>query len=505
MKESLLKLVNINKSYNNIPILKDITLSLNEGEILSLVGENGAGKSTLTKIISGAVLPDSGEIYYQGQKIDISNPKEAKQLGINVIYQDLNLFEGLSVAENIFCSNFPTLFNLSSRSFGYICWKSVYKKSHDLCKKYGYNIDVRKKVQNLSMGERQIVAIMKALSQNTSILIMDEPTAALPKNDVEKIINIVKHIKKLGVSVIYITHNIDEIPRLSDRIVLIKDGEIAKNEIVSKMHTKELIHVIAGKDIRNRYPKLNTNKSGELLRIESFNKGDILKNISLKLYKGEILGLTGLLGAGKSSIARAIFGADKIDTGEIFIKGIPVDIKNPKTAVKYGVSFIPEDIMGQELLSEGSIAQNITIAHVERTKHQIIKPFINKKYENLITNQYIKKLAIKCTTQNQTVSQLSGGNQQKVLISRWLFTNTEILLLDEPTKGLDIASKVEMYNIMNELSAEGKGILFISSDLSEISGMCDRILILYNGSIIKELMRSEATKENILYYMSGGK
>lgn len=355
------------------------------------------------------------------------------------------------------------------------------------------------------MGEKQIVAILKALSQDARVLIMDEPSAALPENDIETLFNIIRHIKNFGISVIYITHNIEETYNLSDRVIVVNDGEIVKNDSVKNIYANDLIRSMAGKDMKDRYPKLYTNKTNELLRVEGLCRGSVLKNITLSLYRGEILGLTGLLGAGRSSIAKSIFGAVRKEKGNIFIKGSVVTIKSPKDAVKCGISFIPEERIGQGILPHGNISQNITAANIEGTGFENIKYVVNKKFEKAITNHYVKRLAIKCNSLKQTVAQLSSGNQQKVLISRWLFANTEILLLDEPTKGLDIASKVEVYNIMNELSREGKGILFISSDLSEILGMCDRVLVLYDGSIIKQLMRSEATKELILYYASGGK
>lgn len=509
MKEHLLELKNVNKAFNNLPILNNISLYLGKGEILSILGQNGAGKSTLIKIISGATPADSGEFFIDGQNVSIRNPIEAKKHGINAIYQELNLFEGLSVAENIFFSTPPTLLNKSISSVGFIDWKRIFEMSEDLCRKYGYSLDIRKKVEKLSMGEKQIVAILKALTQNSRILIMDEPSTALPENEAETLFHIISQIRESGISIIYITHNIEDTYKLSDRVIIMNDGEIVgeilKDELAKSMPANDLIRIMAGKDMKERYPKLNTNKSNELLRVEGFKRGEIFKDISLSLYRGEILGLTGLLGAGRSSIARAIFGADKKEKGEIYVKGLIANITSPKDAVKYGISFIPEDRMGQGALSHGNIANNITIANMEGTEFQNVKLVVNSKYQNLIANHYVKRLAIKCSSLKQTISQLSSGNQQKVMISRWLFANTEILLLDEPTKGLDIASKVEMYNIMNELSREGKGILFISSDLSEILGMCDRILVLYNGSIVKQLMRSEATKERILYYASGGK
>lgn len=504
--ENLLDVRGISKSYNGIEVLKNVDFSLSKGEILAVLGKNGAGKSTLVKVVSGAIQADSGEMFVRGQKVNFRHPLEAIKLGISVIYQELNLFEDLSVAENILFSNYssyPSNLNKILSMLGIIDWKNIHKRAEILCKKYGYKMNLKSKVRHLGMGEKQIVAIIKALSQNADILIMDEPFSALPEYDTCKLFNVMKQIKKMGISMVYVTHNIDEIYKVADRVVVITDGEITRNEPVSNTKADELIQSMAGKDMKDRYPKLDTNKSTELLRVEKINRNGILKDISFSLYRGEILGLTGLVGSGRSSVARAIFGADQIASGDIYVKGKRVRIKSPVDAVKHGISYIPDDRSKSGIIKQASIAKNVTIAHLQGVEQEKIRWMIDKGYENKRVKAYADRLAIKRESISQDVELLSGGNQQKVLIARWLFANTDILLFDEPTKGLDIASKVEIYNIINELTREGKGILFISSDLSEVLGMCDRILVMYGGSIVKQFMRNEASKEAILSYASG--
>lgn len=501
--DHLLYTKNVSKAYNNIPVVKNLNLYLSKEEFLGVLGKNGSGKSTIVKIISGAIQADSGEIFINGQKVNIRNPIEAKKLGISVVYQELNLFEELSVAENIFLGEYPSLLNSLFNSLGFIDLKDIYKKAKMLCEKYNYEIDVKRKVKHLGMGEKKIVEIIKALSQNANILIMDEPSTALSEKDVQKLFNILRRIKSEGISVIYITHNVDDIYLIADRVVVIDDGEINKNEKVINSQANDLIRSMAGKEIKERYPKLNVKKSSELLRVDKLNREGILTDISFSLYNGEILGLTGLIGSGRSSVARAIFGVDKRNSGDIYIKGKKAGIKSPKDAVMQGISYIPEDRVKSGVISGESIARNITIAHLQGVENEKIRWMVSEAYEKKRVEVYSKRLAIKRNSINQKVEQLSGGNQQKVLIARWLFADANIFLFDEPTKGIDIATKVEVYNIMNELVREEKGILLISSDLSELLGMCDRILVMYKGSIVKEIMRNEASKELILSYASG--
>lgn len=502
--EHLLELKDINKSYNSISVVKDITLFLDKGEILGILGENGAGKSTLVKIISGAIQADSGEIYMDGNKVNIRSPKDAKNCGISVVHQDLNLFEEMSVAENICFGNYPSVLWHLSKLISIINWSKIYKSGRKLFEEYGHNISLYKKVKKLSMGEKQIVAIVKALSQHADILVMDEPSTALPENEVLKLLNIIRSVREKGISIIYITHNIEDIYKIADRVIVISDGEKIKDEKVINAKANDLIRSMAGKIAADRYPKLSNVKSSELLRVEGLCSNGIINDVSFKLFKGEILGLTGLLGSGRSTVAKAIFGIDKIQSGHIYIKGKKVSINNPANAVKYGVSYIPEDRTKFGLIPHENIAKNVTIAHLQGIENEKIRWMINKKYENKRVEAYANRLAIKRTSIFQKVENLSGGNQQKVLLARWLFTDADILLLDEPTKAIDIVTKVEIYNMLNELTRAGKGILFISSDLSEILGMCDRILIMHNGYIIKLLMKNEASKELILKYASGG-
>ncbi|WHH57270.1 sugar ABC transporter ATP-binding protein [Petroclostridium sp. X23] len=501
---SYLRLMNICKSYNDIPILKNISLSLEKGEVLGLLGKNGTGKTLLVNIISGAVQRDSGEIFIEDRRVAITNPIEAKKHEISVIHETPNLIESLSVAENIFFGSYPKMRNKVFQRLGRINWREIYHRANLLCEQYDYNIDVKTKVRDIGIGEKHIVEILKAVSQNSKILIMDEPTSGMTENDIVKLFNIIREMRKSGVSIIFTTHNIDDVYRIADRVLIINDGEIVKDELVINTQANDIIRCMAGKDIKNRYPKLISSKSKELLKVEGLtSKDDQLKDISFTLKSGEVLGVTGLMKSGKSSISSALAGEKMIKTGEFFIKGKPVCIKGPIDASNNRISFIPENRMKSAIFPNESIINNITIARLKGVENEILKWVIDEKYEFSRVESYANRLAIKRNSIMQEVKSLSSGNQQKVLFARCVFADADILLLDEPTKSIDIAGKVEVYNIINELTREGKGIILISSDFSEIMGMCDRILIMHDGGFIKQLSREEATKEKILYYACG--
>ena len=498
----LLELKGISKFYNNIPAIKDINFQLSKGEILCVLGKNGAGKSTLGKIISGAVCADCGEIFLNNKKVVLNTPSEAKKLGIGMIYEDLNLLENLTVSENILLSNLPTTNGRIFKSLGVLEWKKVYADVQKLCEKYDFHIDIRAPLGKLGMGEKQIVAILKALAQEIRVLIMDEPCSAIGEGDTDKLFNIMNEIKREGISIIYITHNISDAFRIADRVVVINDGEIVQDKKVGQATPSELLFSMAGKDMKERYPKLFVEQGREALRVDHLSANRFIKNISFSLYKGEILGLTGLVGSGRSSVAKAIFGVNRITSGDIYINGVKVKCRNPHEAVKNGIAFLPEDRKLLGIIPSEGIGPNITISNIKNVGGEQFKGFINHRRENEVAKYYTKRLSIKQTSIFQKVKNLSGGNQQKVMISRWLFANSQVLLFDEPTKGIDVASKVEVYNIMNELTREGKAILFISSNMSELLGMSDRILVIKDGALVKTLKRDEATKEKIMRYAS---
>ncbi|MFM1655076.1 sugar ABC transporter ATP-binding protein [Brevibacillus sp. B_LB10_24] len=495
----LLEVRNIRKVYHNQVALKDVCLSLNKGEILALLGKNGAGKSTLTNIISGAIPADSGDIYIDGQKVTIQNPQEAIKHGISVIYQELHLFDNLTVAENLFFHQYPM------KRFSTIDWPALYRHTQTLCDSYGYALDVRKKVRELGRGDQQLVAILKTMSQNTKIIIMDEPTNSLSELDVQKLFHTLRQIKKEGISVIFITHNIQDMYQIADRVAIINDGEIAKViTSTDEIGSHDILHAMAGKNFKRRYPKLPVPKQSEILRVKGLHHQGIIKDISFTLHRGEIIGIAGLVGSGRTTLLKTLFGANGPYEGSVQIKGRQVDLSTPQDAVKHGIAFVPEDRNLSGLIPKLDIIGNTSISHLQGVENEVLRFLIDKKYESNRIHTYLRKLAVKWFSPRQPIRQLSGGNQQKVLLARWLFSNSDIFLLDEPTKSIDIPSKVEVFNIMNELVRNGKGIIFISSDLSEIVGMCDRILVMHNGMIVKELDGSIATNEQIIYFASGG-
>ncbi len=495
--EQVLELRNVSKTYNDQVVLHNIHLSLKKGEVLAVLGKNGSGKSTLTKIISGAVSADTGDIFVDGTPVNLVSPADAIKLGIRVIYQELQLFENLSVAENILFGNFPR-----SKRF-MIDWPMLYERSRELCEKYGYPLNVKKKVKDLGLGDRIFVAMLRALSQNTKILVMDEPTSALTEAEIQLLFRAMGQIKKESISILFITHKIDDIYQIADRVMIVSDGKVSHLDSLHASNRQDIIRSMAGDNMKERYPKLAVKKTEELLRVEGLSRPGAIHNISFQLHRGEIVGIAGLMGSGRTSLAATIFGANGGYSGSIWIKGRPVSIRNPRDAVKHGMAFVPED-RSLGIIPRFDVVSNTSIAHLKGVEHEKIRWLLDKPYENRRVTAFLKKLAIKSFSYKQDVSHLSGGNQQKLMMARWLLPNSDIFLLDEPTKGIDVTNKVELFNIMNELVRNGKGIVFISSDFSEIIGMCDRILVMHNGSIIKELNRMTATKEQILHYASGG-
>jgi len=487
---------NISKTFNGVEILKDISFELVEGEVYAFLGRNGTGKSTLMKILSGVYEPDSGIIYFNGRKVNIRNPYDAAKMGIYMVHQDVILFETLSIAENIYFNNYPRA------PFGIVDKKRVMLEAQKLCDELEFNIDCQRKVKDLSMGEKQFVALARAVSQKSKVLIMDEPTLALTMEECSKLFKIIRHLKETGISILYVTNNINEIYKIADRVSVLRDGEIVLTQNVADVKANELVYNMVGRDVKKRYPKLPISKGKEIFRVEGISRGNMFHDISFNLRRGEILGITGLIGSGRTAIAKTIFGEFIGYKGDIYLRDTKANIRSPMDAVKQGICYIPEDRMMQGLLQYSSIKENVSIANLGGVENEKVRWMINRKIEKKRVTEYIDRLAVRCLGIDQSVRDLSGGNQQKVLIARWLIANSTVLILDEPTKGLDIVSKVEVYNIMNELAREGKGIIFISSDFSEVIGMCDRILVMASGRISKIFNRDEATKEMILRYAS---
>jgi ribose transport system ATP-binding protein len=480
---------NISKSYPGVKALDNVTLELYPGEVHCLVGENGAGKSTLIKILSGAINKDTGNIFIDEKEVEINSPFDARRFGIGVIYQDFKLVPELSIAENILLGNEPLLNNLL-----FIDKKKIKETASQTLLKLGEKIDVELQVKNLNVAKRQIVEIAKSLSGKIKIIAMDEPTASLSKSETENLFNVIRKLKEGGVGIIYISHRIEEIFRVADRITVLRDGKLITTCSSPDADRNRLIKWMVGRDLDDEYPHIRQNRRNEILRIENINS-KILKDVSLSLYKGEILGLAGLNGAGRSELANIIFGATKKESGKVFFKNEEVNFKSPREAIDAGIALLTEDRNLLGLLMQMSVKENISISNLD----SLLKgPFIQKKKEKEAIGDFIFKLKIKTPSAETKVENLSGGNRQKVVLARWLFSNAGLIIFDEPTVGIDIGVKYEIYNLINQLVDNGVGVIVISSDLPEIIGICHRIAVMSDGEITGELTSGEINQEKIM-------
>lgn len=495
---SFLEMRKITKLFNDNVVLNNIDFFADKGQVHALIGENGAGKSTLMKVLAGLYTPDSGEIFIDGRQVSINNPKQAQELGISMIYQEIRLFPDLNITENVFIRREP-IKNL--KWVRLIDWDKAYKETRKYLDYFGLKLNPRKLVNTLSMGQQKFVEIIRALSQNANIIIMDEPTAALTEHEIESLFKVIREIKKLGVTIIYISHRLEEIKKIADIVTVIRDGEVIKTCNIEEVDINEIVKVMVGKDLEDRYPKLKVKIGREQLRIENLGFNGRIRDINFDVKKGEILGITGLSGSGRRTLAKVLFGIDGPYEGQICINGKAFKSMTPHIAKMNGLCFVTGKGTEEGLIFNTSITENITLANLERVSKM---GFINKAIEAGSAKDLIERLEI-TADEKEIVNNLSGGKQKKVIFAKWLFTNAKILIIDEPTAGIDIGSKVDIYNIINELVLSGASVIMISSDLSEIMGMCDRIIVMYNGEIRKMLNKGEASQEKILYYASGGK
>ena len=492
MDNYAVEIAGVNKRFGGIRALSDISLQVRTNEIHSIVGENGAGKSTLMKILSGAVVKDSGVVSIFGKKTEIGNPVASRALGIGIIYQEFSLAPDLSVAENIFLGD---LCHGKNRLL--VPFRDLYKKSKIILERLGFSIDPRRIVRTLPVAYQQVVEIAKSLSQDAKILILDEPTAVLTDSESEKLFAVLDGLKKEGVSIIYISHRLEEVFRISDRITVMKDGERIVTRDVSELDKNTVISYMIGRELAALFPKREKIEiGGELLRVENLSADNGIHDLNLTLRRGEILGLSGLIGSGRTEFARALFGLDKVTGGAIFINGAKVDIRSIKDAKRNRIGLIPEDRKHQGLTLNMSILENITMAKIRDVIRRYL--LIDHKKEEEIGNRYLNDLRIKAGSFHQPVSSLSGGNQQKVVIAKWLNTESEILILDEPTRGVDVGAKTEIYHLMNSLAAKGYGVILISSELSEIIGMSDRVAVFNEGTVFGELSGERITEKEIM-------
>lgn len=489
--DNILEIKNVTKRYPGVIALDDISFSVKEGEVHALVGENGAGKSTLIKIITGAIKPDEGSIVYQGKTYTELNPILSGEIGIEAIYQEFNLAPSLSVEENIYMGN-------KVNEGVFIDKKRLTGKTMEVLDSLNANIDPSTKIRDLTVAYMQLVEISKALAKNVKLLIMDEPTAPLTDNEVEILFKLVKNLKEKGVSIIYISHRMDEIFELCDRVTVMRDGQVIKTTDIKDTTRNQLIFDMVGRELTETYPVRNPQYGEKILEIKNVG-GPSNSETSFYVREGEIVGIAGLVGAGRTEIARLIIGADKKYSGEIYVKGERVVIRSPKDAIENGIAYVSEDRKNQGVLLKMSIRWNITLPILRRLSRLI---FIDSKKENECVNEYKDALRIKTPTINQLVGNLSGGNQQKVAVAKWLASKSKILILDEPTRGIDVGAKQEIYELINKLTKEGLGIIMISSEMEEIMGMSDRMLVMAEGSIVGELKKEEFSQDKILKYAS---
>lgn len=490
MAEScVLRMENISKSFPGVLALDRVQFELMKGEVHVLLGENGAGKSTLMKILSGAYVKDEGEITIDDTLIEIENPAHAQDLGIGIIYQEFNLNPHLSVAENIFLGREPTIFP------GIIDWKKIYRDAQEILDSLCVNIDAKQIVESLGVAMQQMVEVAKALSLNARILIMDEPTASLSDNEIEALFKTIRNLQNEGVAIIYISHRLEEIFKIGNRVTVLRDGKYIDNRSVSELTRDEMVKMMVNRDLDDHIPKIKAEIGDVVLEVEDVSVKNRLHDISFKLRKGEVLGIAGLMGAGRTRLAKTLFGAEKIEKGRIVVDGTVVQMSSPRDSINAGIGLVTEDRKNEGLILDLSVKQNICLPNMKKF---VSNGWINSRIENQTVDNCIDKLKIKTPTRNQLAIYLSGGNQQKVVLSKWLCSDAKIFIFDEPTRGIDVGAKTEIYQLMNRLVANGVAIIMISSEMPEILGMSDRILIMRSGRIAGELSDTEANQEKIM-------
>jgi ABC-type sugar transport system ATPase subunit len=499
----LLQMHGIRKAFPGVQALDGVDFEVRPGEVMALMGENGAGKSTLIKILSGAHSADEGEILFKGQPVKINSPREAKDLGVAVIYQELNLAESVSIAENIFVGR-----EYRNR-FGFVDNKTMTARAREWLEALHINIDPRLMVRQLGIARKQMVEIAKALSLDASIIVMDEPTSSLPTatskptelNEVEVLLELITKLRERGKAVIYISHRMGEVFRISDRITVLRDGKLVGVRNTIETNPDEVVAMMVGRKLEDLYGQRSQAPIGDkVLEVRGLNQTGELYDINLDVRAGEILGLAGLIGAGRTETAMAVFGAGKRDSGKILINGQPVTIRSPQDAIKAGLGYLPEDRKLQGLFLKMAIRLNVSAADLSLISRSGFLQF-NKERE--LSSQYVKQLNIRTPSIEQRARNLSGGNQQKVVIAKWLAVKPKVLILDEPTRGVDVGAKIEIYNLMHQMASQGMALIMISSELPEILGMSDRVLVLREGHVMGELSREEATEEKIMILATG--
>lgn len=479
----------VDKSFPGVHALDHVDFDLYEGEVHVLLGENGAGKSTFMKIISGSLPKDSGRIFLRGQEVDIVSPQHARELGIGMVYQELSVIPGLSVGENIFLGRLP-----KRKPFGTVDWSEARSQAKRLLDDLGVDIDPGERVGNLGMGEQQLTEIAKTLSMKARIVLLDEPSSALSDEERERLFSIMRGLQEKGVAIIYVSHRLVEIPQVAQRVTVLRDGVKIGTLPVDEADEATLIRMMVGRELGEKFPKEEIRRGKELLRIQGLTVRGVLNNLSLTLHEGEILGIFGVLGAGRTDFARALFGVDPIDSGELFLDGRKVEISSPSEAIDLGLGYVTED-RKDGLVPRLPIPANITLASLKKMTRL---GFLKHDEERASAEKYVEELDIHTPRLSQMVEFLSGGNQQKVALAKWLCSQAKILIFDEPTRGIDVGAKVEVFRFMNDLAKEGVGIIMISSELLEVLAMADRILVMADGSFVAEYEGGQASGEDLM-------
>ena len=483
-----LTLKNIKKEFPGVLALDDVSLEAKAGSVHALMGENGAGKSTLIKILAGAYSKDHGTILFDDKEVNIDNPNDSLNLGIKVVYQEIALIPEFTVGENIFLEKFPV------NSLGIVNWKKLYNDCNNLLKKIGFNLNVKEKVVNLSISEQQIVEIARAIFQNASVVVMDEPTSSLTPNEIEKLFEVIENLKKNNIAIIYITHKIDEIFKIANEVTVLRDGKLISHRDIKDTSEEILIQDMVGRKVEQKFDRPIKSFDKVLMNIKNISTKSKLKDISFNLYKGEILGFFGLMGAGRTELAKAIYGYDNISNGSIEIDGQTLKKFNTQTMVKNGVGYVTEDRKGEGIIKDMNLRENMSLPSLEIFEKLFT---INKNKEKKISNEYIDKFEVKTPSSERLITLLSGGNQQKILLSRWLIRNLKIIILDEPTRGVDIGAKTEILRLINDLAKDGLSVILMTSEMNDLLTLSDRIIVMAGGKISKEFDRNEATQEEI--------
>lgn len=497
--DKILQIANISKGFPGVLALNKVSFDVAKGEVHALVGENGAGKSTLMKVLSGVYTADSGKIFLKNKEINLNSPKEAQELGISIIYQEFSLVPYLSAVDNIFLGR-------ELKKKGLLDRKRMKEKALEILAQIKVKVNLQKVIAELTVAEQQFIEIAKALSLETEILILDEPTASLTESEINDLFRLINTLKKQGITMIYISHHLEEIFKIADRVSCLRDGQYVGTELAKDCTQEKLVKMMVGSELKDLFhkpvPKKNYLTDGVLLDVKKLSRGNVVKDVSFKLKRGEILGIAGLVGAGRTETIRALIGADTATEKEVYLKEKKVELNNPAQSLKAGIGLIPENRKTQGLILGMSVKDNISLSNLQGIRNR--NGFINQKMEIKQVRRLVNDLSIKTPGLKRAVKNLSGGNQQKVVLAKWLNRDCKILIFDEPTRGIDVKAKAEIHSLIQDLVNQGIGIIVISSELPEVLNLSHRIMVMHKGKLVKVFQRKEATFEKIMYYATGG-